>query len=81
MAEKCPYCGEELEQGILWHRGSFFLPDGEKIPPIFSEKAMKKARAVELPVSEFSFRPDFPTAYICRKCRKITIPYREYYPF
>ena len=42
MAEKCPYCGEDLENGILWHRGGLFVPDGEKIPHILSEKAIKK---------------------------------------
>lgn len=30
-AEKCPYCGGELEKGKLISRGgNFFLPDGEK---------------------------------------------------
>lgn len=32
-AEKCPYCGGDLEKGKLISRGgNFFLPDGEKMP-------------------------------------------------
>lgn len=40
-AEKCPYCGGELEKGKLISRGgNFFLPDGEKMPALFTERSM-----------------------------------------
>ena len=78
MAEKCPYCGEDLENGILWHRGGLFVPDGEKIPHILSEKAIKKRRAIELPISDsLDWCPEYPKAQACRKCRKIIIPYKD----
>ena len=77
MAEKCPYCGAEMETGILHHRGGFFLPEGEKMPWTYFEKSLKKRNAIELPLDDgFSFVPEYPKAYACRKCKKIIVPYK-----
>ena len=79
-AEKCPYCGGELEKVKLISRGgNFFLPDGEKMPVLFTEKSMNKSRAILLPpdiVSDGDVQ--FPVAYACRVCKKIIIPYGIY---
>ena len=78
-AEKCPYCSGELEKGKLISRGgNFFLPDGEKMPSLFTEKSMNKSRAILLPpdiVSDGDVQ--FPMAYVCRVCKKIISPHSE----
>ena len=72
---KCLYCNKEMEKGELRSRGGvYFLPDGEKIPLLYTEHEMKKRNAVYLPpymLSNF----EYPTAHICRSCSKIVIDY------
>ena len=42
----CPFCGCELEQGTFHSRGgNYFLPNGEKTPSFYTEKAMEKRKA------------------------------------
>lgn len=74
---KCPYCSNELEKGSFRSRGgNYFLPDGEKNPAFFSEKAFKKCRAIPLPPDFISYgQPQYPLAYVCRNCKKIIISY------
>lgn len=76
-AEKCPYCGGELEKVKLISRGgNFFLPDGEKMPVLFTEKSMNKSRAILLPPDIISDGDvQFPVGYVCRVCKKIIILY------
>ena len=72
---KCAYCNSEMEKGKLRSRGGvFFLPDGEALPKLFTEKEMEKHHAVYLP-PYLSAPSEFPTAYICRACSKIVIDY------
>lgn len=73
---KCPYCNKEMEKGQLRSRGGvYFLPDGEKKPLLYTEQEMKKHNAIYLPPYMTSAHPEYPTAYICRRCSKIVIDY------
>ena len=73
---KCPYCSHEMEQGKLRSKGGvYFLPDGEKLPKLYTENEMKKRRAVHLPPYMTPFSAGYPTAYLCRQCSKITIDF------
>ena len=41
---KCPFCGEEMQQGKLRTRGdNYFIPDGCKTPMLYTQKSMDKA--------------------------------------
>lgn len=73
---KCPYCGAEMRKGKLRSRGGvFFLPDGEKMPLLYTEKEMNKHDCVLLPPYYFSLKEEFPTAYVCRNCSKMIIEF------
>ena len=73
---KCPYCGQDLVKGTLRSRGgNYFLPDGEKIPLLYTEHEMQKRNAVYLPPYQFAVPAEYPTAYLCRACSKIIIEY------
>lgn len=74
--KKCPYCGEKLEEGTLRGRGgNFFLPLDGKAPLTYSRKAMEKQGAVLLPPSNYSLYPKRPTAFVCRGCKMILLPF------
>lgn len=77
--EMCPWCGHELEEGTFRSRGcNFFLPINKKLPLLYTAKSMAKKNAVPLPPSLVG-DPVWPTAFICRNCKKIIIPYEEDY--
>ena len=47
------------------------------MPLTYFEKSLKKRNAIELPLDgAFSFVPEYPKAYACRKCKKIIVPYK-----
>ena len=72
----CPYCNNKMEKGALRSKGGvFFLPDGEKLPLLYTERQMEKRNAVYLPPYMIEFPPEYPTAHICRSCSKIVIDY------
>lgn len=72
---KCPYCSIEMEQGKLRSRGGvFFLPDGETLPKVYSERQLSKHHAIALPPYILQTKPEFPTVYVCRKCGKMIVP-------
>lgn len=77
MNQKCPYCGNELEEGSLRSRGgNYFLPAEERVPILFTKKAMKNKKAIILTPDFLSVSTaDWPQAYTCRDCKKIIIPY------
>ena len=55
------------------------MPDGEKMPALFTEKSMNKSRTILLPpdiVSDGDVQ--FPVGYVCRVYKKIIIPYGTY---
>ncbi len=71
---KCPYCGKEMEKGTIRSRGGvYFLPDGETMPKLYSEREMSKHRAISLPPYLLQTIPEFPTAYACRECAKMIV--------
>ena len=73
---KCPYCNNEMDKGELRSKGGvYFLPDGEKIPLLYTEREMKKRNAVYLPPYMTEHPPVYPAAYICRSCSRIVIDY------
>lgn len=55
--------------------GNYFLPEGHKIPGLYSEGSMKEVGAfILLPKSsDTSFHHYFPTAHLCENCNKIII--------
>lgn len=64
---KCPFCGQEMEQGKLRSRGGlFFLPEGEGLPKLYTRREMEKHRAVYLPPYALKWWADYPAAQICR---------------
>ena len=72
----CPHCDEKMERGQLRSRGGvFFLPDGEGMPLLYTNREMSKHRCVYLPPYMLSVPAEYPIAYICRSCRKIVLEY------
>lgn len=45
---ECPYCGEEMENGNIviagTGRGMFYLPEGEKLAMILTEKSVEEKK-------------------------------------
>jgi len=75
---RCPYCGTEMTKGTFRSRGkNYFLPDGQKLPWLYSAKAMTKRNAILLPPDflDISDIGNWPVAYACTGCRKIVIDY------
>ena len=67
---KCPYCGEEMEKGIIvspepinWLKEEHFINQPKKDQGEFTlaKASMSKRAAVE--------------AWVCRKCQKVIINY------
>lgn len=74
----CPYCGQAMEPGQLRSRGGvFFLPDGESLPKLYSEKEMDRHKAISFPPYLFQAKSEFPAAYVCRKCGKIIMDFQH----
>ena len=68
-----------MEKGKLHSRGGvFFLPEGEKLPKLYTENEMKKHNAVYIRPYLFDFIAEYPTAHICRSCSKIVIDYVDH---
>lgn len=73
---KCPYCNNEMEIGKLRSKGGvFFLPDGEKMPKLYTQNEMAKHRAVSFPPFVLDVFPEYPSAYVCRECKKLIIDF------
>lgn len=50
----CPYCGGTMIKGLFCDRGdSYFLPEGETPPQLWTKGILKKKRAVLLPPESF----------------------------
>lgn len=75
---KCPLCGTEMESGKLRSKGGvFFLPDGEKTPKLYTHREMEKHRAISFPPFVLDVFPEYPSAYVCRECKKLIIDFVE----
>ena len=75
----CPYCGQEMEDGTLWTRGiSFFLPHDTKPPAILTKGSLDGAGFISFPpYPGFLGGSDRPTAFICRSCKTLIMPFPE----
>ena len=72
----CPYCNNEMEIGKLRSKGGvFFLPDGEKMPKLYTQNEMAKHRAVSFPPFVLDVFPEYPSAYVCRECKKLIMDF------
>ena len=70
---ECPYCHREMEHGELHSRGGvYYLPDGETMPKLYTEKEMKKHNAIIFPPYILGDKA-FPKAYVCKNCNKLII--------
>lgn len=71
---KCPYCGKEMEGGMIQSPQEIAWLKGER--KHFFGKAEFHDGSVVL--SEFSFwKGSVVTAYLCRDCKKVLIDYSE----
>lgn len=78
---KCPFCGAEMAHGTLHGRGdNFFLPEGETVPMLLSNAALKKHHAIILPPDSFcvALNDKWPPAFWCGKCRRLVVNYEGY---
>ncbi|MGI6029619.1 MAG: PF20097 family protein [Candidatus Heteroscillospira sp.] len=79
----CPFCGKEMKKGTLCGRGdSYFLPDGQTRPKLWTMAALKKRQAVLLPPESFGapFCENWPEAFWCEECRKMVVDYERLMP-
>lgn len=68
---ECPYCHSGMECGEFHSKGGvYFLPDGERMPSLYTEKEMKKRNAIAFPPYILGDKT-FPKAYVCRNCKKL----------
>lgn len=71
MNNKCPYCGNELQEGFVQSdRLVFFTP---KLHKIFVAPNLSKENEIVLTSSNW-FYPNC-TAFLCNNCKKVIIDY------
>ena len=75
----CPWCGQELVKGLFCDRGdSYFLPEGETPPQLWTKRTLEKKHAVLLPPESFGvIWAQRPAAFWCGTCRKLLVDYSE----
>lgn len=73
--ETCPWYNRSMEPGTLCSRGgTFFLPDGESLPGLYTKSSMEKKRAVLLGQHSPVLGQIAPAqAHICRHCKRIIL--------
>ena len=70
----CPYCGEEMEKGLIQSPHELAWVKGEK-KHLFSRAAFYDGSVI---LSELSVtRGSAVTAYLCRICEKVLIDYSD----
>ena len=74
---KCPFCGEEMQEGKLRSRGdNYFVPNGRKTPMLYTPKSIEKAGAILVSApAGFLGESEWNTTYLCPKCRKFIADY------
>ncbi len=71
---KCPYCGIEMEKGIIQDPHEISWNPGEERPDI-GLAALHKGSVV---LSKFSLtKGSAVLAYLCRDCQKVVIDYSD----
>ena len=74
----CPKCQKEMSPGILGGRGyNYFLPQGESVPKLLSDRILKKRNATLLPPDEYGSWDvsGWPAAFWCADCKMIVADY------
>lgn len=77
---KCPYCGEEMEQGILRANGNIhWMPLNAKEPLIYSREKYEKQRAVLFPPywNDKNLCNEETIAFTCLKCKKMIVDFHR----
>jgi hypothetical protein len=73
---KCPYCGNEMELGLIQSPHEISWKKGSK-RPLLGRAQFHEGSVV---LSELSFvKGSAVTAYLCRDCRKVMIDYSDEY--
>lgn len=71
---KCPYCGEEMEEGIIQSPQEISWKKGIK-RPLFGRAAFHEGSVV---LSDLSLmKGSAVVAYLCRSCEKVIIDYAD----
>ena len=71
---QCPYCGKEMEKGLIQSPHEIAWLKGEK-RPLLGRAAFHHGSVV---LSELSvWKSSAVTAYLCRDCKKVIIDYSE----
>ena len=75
----CPCCGRTMETGVFHDRGdSYFLPEGESAPALWTRKVLEKKHAVLLPPESFGAPwAQRPAAFWCGQCRALLVDYAK----
>lgn len=78
----CPCCGGRMAKGVFCDRGdSYFLPEGESPPQLWTRGILKKKRAVLLPPESFgAVWAQRPEAFWCGQCRQLMVNYSDLLP-
>ena len=74
----CPKCSKDMARGILGGRGyNYFLPQGESVPKLLSDKILKKKNATLLPPDVYGSWDVYglPVAFWCADCKIIVADY------
>lgn len=69
---RCPWCGGPLEKGQLRAPTYVYIKDGGEIPLFYN---VFKTQVEGEEYIAFRNWTEAPTAYACRSCRKIILPY------
>ena len=70
----CPYCNQEMEEGIIQGRDELSWKKGTK-RPLFGRAILHDGSVV---LSELSYiKGAAVIAYLCRSCRKVIIDYSD----
>ena len=74
----CPKCAKAIKPGRLCGRGdNYFLPEGETVPHLTSQRILEKKHAVLLPPESLGipFCEDWPAAFWCVDCKVLVADY------
>ena len=77
---KCPFCGQEMESGVLYtdySRGLYFLPPGGRIGFWAGRRGVEKQGGIVLDGPYNSSLPNSTemNGFVCRACRGIVFRY------
>jgi len=68
----CPYCGAEMEKGLVQSAGEIFWST-ERRKFIVSARETKG----DIMISSYDIFGNFAESYLCRNCKKIITNYNE----